>query len=491
MVERELKLSAGPGFQLPDLDGILPGVEAEQPEFVRMQTIYHDTPDLRLARWGCSLRHRSGEGWTLKLPTSATGPLLERTELTFPGGAGKAPAAALAVVRAYVRHAPLEPVARLSTRRRITRLRAKGRKLAEVVDDEVTVLEGRRVAGRFREIEIELAEAGDELLEPLRRRLEEGGAGATDGTPKHVRALGPRAAAPPEVDPRPVSTGATAGELLAHAVQESVAALLRHDPGVRLGSDPEHVHQARVAVRRLRSNLRTFAKLLDVEALGSLSEDLKALGGALGAVRDGEVLEERLRGRAEALPPGDRRLAGELVRRLEEEIASKRVAALALMDSERYLDLLDRLVQLARLPPLNEVATMAAEQVAGELARRPWRKLRKAVQALPGEPADAELHRVRILAKRARYAAEAVAPVVGKPAAQFAKAAAELQTVLGDHQDSVTAEAWLRGLNTSGRRSFVAGQLAAMERVAAEESRAKWRKAWAALESKRLREWMG
>src|SRR5207302_5637723 len=96
MVERELKLSAGPGFQLPDLDGILPGVEAEQPEFVRMQTIYHDTPDLRLARWGCSLRHRSGEGWTLKLPTSATGPLLERTELTFPGGAGKAPAAALA-----------------------------------------------------------------------------------------------------------------------------------------------------------------------------------------------------------------------------------------------------------------------------------------------------------------------------------------------------------------------------------------------------------
>ena len=81
--------------------------------------------------------------------------------------------------------------------------------------------------------------------------------------------------------------------------------------------------------------------------------------------------------------------------------------------------------------------------------------------------------------------------MVGKPAAQFAKAAAELQTVLGDHQDSVTAEAWLRGLNTSGRRSFVAGQLAAMERVAAEESRAKWRKAWAALESKRLREWMG
>jgi hypothetical protein len=63
--------------------------------------------------------------------------------------------------------------------------------------------------------------------------------------------------------------------------------------------------------------------------------------------------------------------------------------------------------------------------------------------------------------------------------------------VLGEHQDSVTAEAWLRGLKTSGRRSFVAGQLAAMERAAAAESRARWRKAWGALESRRLREWMG
>jgi CHAD domain-containing protein len=281
------------------------------------------------------------------------------------------------------------------------------------------------------------------------------------------------------------------GELLAHAIQESVAALLRHDPGVRLGSDPEHVHQARVAVRRLRSNLRTFAKLLDEEALGSLIDDLKELGGALGAVRDREVLVERLRDRAEALPPADRRLAGELLKRLEEEIASKRTEALELMDSERYLDLVDRLVQLARTPPFNEMATLPAEQVAGELARRPWRKLRKAVQALPEDPEDAELHRIRILAKRTRYAAEAVAPVVGKAAAQFAKAAAELQTVLGDHQDSVTAATWLRGLRTSGRRSFIAGQLAAMERVAADQSRAQWQKAWGALEAKRLREWMG
>src|SRR6266508_4165576 len=91
--EREVKLGAGPAFHLPDLNGVVDGVTVTPPEAVRLETVYYDTPDLRLARWGVSLRHRAGEGWTLKLPTSPAdrrgeqgggNPLLERNEITFP-----------------------------------------------------------------------------------------------------------------------------------------------------------------------------------------------------------------------------------------------------------------------------------------------------------------------------------------------------------------------------------------------------------------------
>ena len=104
-------------------------------------------------------------------------------------------------------------------------------------------------------------------------------------------------------------------------------------------------------------------------------------------------------------------------------------------------------------------------------------------------PTDPELHRIRILAKRARYAAEAVAPVVGAATA-FARAAAKLQTVLGEHQDSVTAQAWLRSAKVTGRRAFVAGELIALERIAAEKARSEWPKVWKSLDRKKLRAWM-
>src|SRR6266851_477038 len=167
MLEREVKLGAGPAFHLPDLNGVVDGVTVTPPEVVRLETVYYDTSDLRLARWGVSLRHRAGEGWTLKLsPSPQRGEgrgqanLLERDEITFPDGTKKPPAAALALVRAYVRTSELVPVARLSTQRRRVRLvAADGARVAEVVDDEVSVRDGRRVAARFREIEIEVAGA--------------------------------------------------------------------------------------------------------------------------------------------------------------------------------------------------------------------------------------------------------------------------------------------------------------------------------------------
>ncbi len=292
MIEREVKLGAGPAFHLPSLEGAIEGSVVGQPEVLRLETVYHDTPDLRLARWGVSLRHRAGEGWTLKLAPAAgsgkpggTSGALERNELNYPGGPKRPPEAATAVVRAYIRNSALVPVARLSTvRRRVRITDAAGTRLAEVVDDEVSVRDGRRVAARFREIEVEVPEDGDggggAVLDPLVSRLRGAGAGAPDPTPKHIRALGPRALEPPEVAAQPVQPTSPAKDVIRSVFAEAVAALLRNDPLVRTSGDPEAVHQARVATRKLRSHLRTFAPLLDPEWTEPLRAELGWLGRA-------------------------------------------------------------------------------------------------------------------------------------------------------------------------------------------------------------------
>ncbi len=499
MLEREVKLGAGPAFHLPDLSGVLDGVTVTPPEAVRLETVYYDTPDLRLARWGVSLRHRAGEGWTLKLPPAQAtgqpqGELLERDEITFQGGSKKPPEGAVAIVRAYVRKAELVPVARLSTiRRRVRLVDAAGTRVAEVVDDEVSVRDGRRVAARFREIEVEVAQqqsGASGIVDPLVMRLRGAGAGAADPTPKHIRALGPRATEPPEVSAQPVKPDSPARDVIKHVFAESIASLLKHDPLVRTSGDPEAVHQARVATRKLRSHLRTFGPLLDPEWTEPLRSELGWLALGLGAVRDREVLFERLSERAKSLPASDLRSAGSLLHILQVEIATLRTKLMAELDSLRYVDLLERLVLAAQAPATLPDADEPASKVLPPLAAGPWRRLRSAVKQLPETPVDPELHRIRILAKRARYAAEAVAPVVGKAADAFARAAAKLQTILGEHQDSVTAQAWLRSARISGRRAFVAGELIAMEHVAAEDARAKWPEIWKALDRKSLRDWM-
>jgi len=250
------------------------------------------------------------------------------------------------------------------------------------------------------------------------------------------------------------------------------------------------VHQARVGTRKLRSNLRTFSPLLDVEWTEPLRAELGWLAMSLGAVRDHEVLLERLRDRTRSLPANDMRSATALLQLLEKDIEGLRKKLSDDLRSQRYVDLLVTLVAAAHSPATLPDAEQPAASVLPALATTPWRRLRSAVRQLPETPADPELHRIRILAKRARYAAEAVAPVAGPAADAFAKAAARLQTVLGEHQDSVTAQAWLRAARVTGRRAFVAGELIALEGIAATAARAKWGKAWKALDRKRLRDWM-
>ncbi|HEY6567515.1 MAG TPA: CYTH and CHAD domain-containing protein, partial [Actinomycetota bacterium] len=487
-----------PLFRLPDLSDLADGVRPLDEGAQRFVTSYHDTDDLRLARWGASLRYRTGEGWTVKLP-QAVGQLhdlgvIVRQEHTFESGPGKPPAEALDLVRAFVRSEPVSLSVRLQTVRRRTELiGADDSAVAEVVDDEVSVLDGRRVVGRFRELEVELAPGSDDgILRSALGRLRKEGAEPSTPLPKHVRALQPRSTLPPDVQPIPIGRDATVTQMVRAALSESASRLIRSDPVVRLDQDPEGVHQARVATRRLRSDLRTFRALLDPEWDAGLRGELRWLTEELGPVRDLDVLEQRLRSQVATLPEGDSTSAPKLLERLRVQREEARAELLSAMREDRYVALLDRVVAAASEPMvLSGVADRVARDLLGDLMAGPWNHLQKSCEALGPASVDGELHEARIRAKRARYASEALLPVAPKRARRFAKRAAALQDVLGQHQDAVVAAAWLReqALGTTARVAFTAGELASVEARSQRTARKQWPKAWAALADPKVRFW--
>jgi CHAD domain-containing protein len=490
MLEHEIKFTPGPWFQVPDATGLAPGVQADAPETLSLQAFYYDTDDLRIVRSGASLRYRSDDGWTVKLPR-ALGEGLTRDEIHVDGPPGEPPDAALELVRALARSAPVRLVAQLdTTRTRVVLRDRQGRELAEVADDEVSVLDDTRLVARFRELEVEFAEdAPSEFVTSATARLRAAGAGPPDPVPKIVRALGPRAGEPPDV-PRPprLDETSTTIDVVRAAIANGTLRLLANDPVVRQGSDAEGVHQARVATRRLRSDLRTFGAVLDADWTDDLRTELGWIGGLLGEVRDTDVLLERLDQRIAPLPPSDVAEGKQLLDALRDRRRHARAELLEAMRSARYLALLDHLVDASRDPVLARDVD-ADDLELTHFARRPWRKLRKAVRGLDDEPSDHELHRVRIKAKRARYAAEAVAPVFGKRARKFARRLAAIQDVLGEHQDAVVAGEWLRE-HHSGTAAFVAGELVTVERDAAQAARDEWPRAWARARRKRLRRFL-
>jgi CHAD domain-containing protein len=499
--ERELKFTPGPSFRAGDVIERLPGLRAAEPTSRTLHATYYDTADLRLARTGASLRWRDDQGWMVKLPITG-GDLLTRDEITVDGepprAGGAVPEAALDLVHALARTAPVDAVAKLVTvRNRVDLFDTDDRKVAEMVDDEVSVLDGNHLLARFREVEVELTKhASEDLADEVVAALRAAGAGRPDPVPKIVRALGPRATEPPDLgEPEELDEASLPVDVLRAAIVRSTRRLVAHDPGVRTGDDMEDVHQARVATRRMRSDLRTFAPVVDHEWSDALRDELQWLGNLLGAVRDTDVLLERLERRLATLESSDEDAGHRLLDGLHAKRDAARDELLVAMRGPRYLALLDRLHAGAhRVPGPLDALDLGVEVT--DLVGPSWRKLRHAADALDDDSPDPDLHHVRILAKRCRYAAEAVTPAIGKDAARFAKQVAALQDVLGEHQDAVIAGQWLREHandvtgDDAAAVAFVAGELAMLEQAAADASRELWPEAWHDARAKRLRRWM-
>jgi CHAD domain-containing protein len=447
--EHELKLDAPAGFRLPSLGG--------RPLAPRIFTsVYYDVPGGSLADGGITLRRRTENGqgvWQLKLPAEDT-----RLELEAEGGPGQPPEQMLALLRAHLRRGPLERVAELRTHRR-GELVARNGTTAEVTADEVTVLDAPEEHDQFVELEIELCDGSPDGLDKIADELVSAGAEPGDGRPRLFRALGRTSAY--GLSPRSFDE-------LRGRLREQLREIERHDPGTRLGRDPESLHDMRVGVRRLRALLRAGRELVATDTT-ELDGRLKQLGQVLGEVRDLDVLLARLETEAAAFGGEDFQRAEPLLASLRTDRSCCRARLLAALRSDEYLVLLDDTARtLDELEPSGSAVTL--DELADEAAA----KLRRAVRKLPETPAKEDLHAVRKKGKRARYAAE----LAGQK--KFVKQAKRLQDVLGEHQDAVIAAERLRELagGAASEQALVAGRLVEREEERRTIARHEWPQAW-------------
>lgn len=290
-------------------------------------------------------------------------------------------------------------------------------------------------------------------------------------------------------EPGPQSSAAQA---FRWALLGALNRLVSHEAGVRSGEDVEDVHQARVATRRFRVILRQFRDLSAPSWADGLRAEVKTFARQLGAVRDTDVLFERLRPRIEALRIEDRAPGRALLDRLTAARAKHRERLIRTLVSPKYAQLRESMQEAVHRPQLIETAEGPAAEILLPFARRTWRRVKTGVEDLGRSPSDRELHRLRIATKRARYTADVMVPVIGKAPARFAKAAARLQDVLGDHQDAVVSQEWLRRTATEAGplESFVAGQLALEESRVASGLHDAWRGAWDRLDRTSRTKWL-
>lgn len=356
--ERELKLAVAPDFRLPRL----PGTPLPRRQLI---STYYDTTAYDLAHARMTFRHRIERGkkaWQLKIPLGD-----DRQEVEVSDGEADPPAS-------------------------------------------VSVGKNGRTIQRFRELEIEQRQSDEASLRSLEQQLREAGASDHDGRPKFFRAL----SLPAPIPPRQPEAEAPVVDYLKWALAQHVGWLVAHDPGTRLGTEPESLHQLRVATRRLRAVLHTARPILLPAWATSLQQELEWLGELLGPARDLDVQIAYFSDESTRLDARDRKLLAQFISHLHSQREAVQQMVLSELTSARYVELIRRLQQAAQAPSVVE-----SPLTVHQLAKRAFKKLPKAIRGLTSAPSDATLHKIRIKTKRARYAAELARSSAGKPASRF------------------------------------------------------------------------
>ena len=291
----------------------------------------------------------------------------------------------------------------------------------------------------------------------------------------------------------------SAGDVVLAYLRQQAHAMMSLEPMVR-ADEFDAVHQMRVATRRLRATLRSFGTVIPRPGTDHLAGELSWLGGLLGAARDGEVLPAHLRAALRPVPA--ELLLGPVQARIQGHFAPLRASArdevIEAFGSPRYAALLAELDRLVTGPLPGPQAAAPARDVLPAAVERAYRqadkRMRRARRAPHGQARDVALHEARKSARRARYAAEAASPVIGPQARAFARQMKKVQTVIGDHQDTVIARQAARdlgiGAHLAGENAFTYGLLYERELHQAERLQARARTVWKHASRRRYRTWM-
>lgn len=471
-VELERKFDVGDETVTPSFDGLFAVTRAHRLPTQHLEAIYFDTAANDLAARRITLRRRTGgpdAGWHLKLPAGPEARTEVRAPLGTGTGAGDVPDALLDVVLAIVRDRPLAPAARISTLRDVTVIHGiDDVALAEFCDDQVSAARinpadaGPGEETQWREWELELVDPGADdtagLLDRLGNRLLDAGAGPAGHGSKLAKVLGDSVPARAEPPSDPVH----------RAVAEQVELMLVWDRAVRADAD-DAVHQMRVATRQIRSLLQASEDAFGLTDGAWVLGELRELAAVLGTARDAEVLADRYRRALDGLPaelirgPVRDRLVDGARRRYQSGLAR----SLKAMRSPRYFRLLDALENLAvTRPPAVEDDRPPADISSS------YRKLVKAskvTKSATEADQDDALHRIRKAAKRLRYVAAATGEV------RVSQRSKTIQTLLGDHQDSVVSRTHLvqqaDAAHAAGEDTFTYGVLYREEDELARTSR--------------------
>lgn len=458
--ETELKLWLFPG----DAEVFVshPRLGRARPHRERLRTLYFDTPDFKLAGHGIALRvRRAGRRWvqTLKTEGEKSGGLSKRLELETAVGKpipdfSRLPAEAADRLVKKKWRARLVPVYETRFLRTAWNLRAPDGSRVEVALDVGEIVAGKR-SEALCEVELELKSgaanalydlaqnfAQQILLIPFDASKAERGTRLAAGRPRK-----PAGAALPELDKDMPACAA-----LARIARDCLAQLQANLPGLLTERDPEYLHQARVAVRRLRSSAGLFKK--DCPPPAREMARIADLGRALGEARDWDVFVlDTLPRLGASLPAVQMTLLGRRAR------AARRKARAAALDMVRRPQAGVDLLAMHRW--LNGLETSRSGPELGRFARAKLAGLHESVLAGAegfAEQSPEQRHALRIRVKRMRYALDYLGGLFGGHR-KFAACFAALQDELGEMNDANTALRLLAQLNPDGRLNGPAAQL--------------------------------
>ena len=450
-METELKLLLAPqDLRRLRRDPRIKALQQGRASTRRVYSVYYDTPERTLLRAGLALRLRAdGRRWlqTLKTEGQAAAGLHVREEWEWPlpgealdfGLLATTPEAKL--FRAPSLRAKLAPVFRTEFERTSVRLGFADGSLAELCLDSGEIRCGRR-ASAISEAELELLsgspvrlyELALELVERVPLRLGQASKAERGYALARKEPARPVKAAQFELDER----GSVAAAF-ATVVRSCMAHLQANETGFLAGQDPEYLHQVRVAMRRLRAGFSLFRNVIP-PAFAPVASQLREHNAALGEARDWDVfVHEMLRAlraqRADeaAVAMFERRcvrLGRAHVRAAQDAVASTAWQRL-------WLELGRLLAEGAWMQEHTALA-LPVDGFAANLLQQRADTLRKRGQRL--QELDAEgRHRLRIAAKKLRYAAEFFAALFPKRRVRpYIQSLAAMQVVLGGLNDAAT-----------------------------------------------------